>query len=529
MMAFLKARWKLITIVVVVLALAVGGYFGWQTYTAQQTAATAIARTGEVTQVTAVTTVDSSGTVSPIQSSTLAWKITGTIAQVNVKVGDKVKNGDALMLLDPLTVPQTVIQAQSDLIGAKKALDDLIKPPALTVATARKTVADAEGALKTANDALLTLTSSADSSYFDAVNNAKLAVASAEGNLQLTNVSADVQSYYSQVATTNRAYSDFLKAKEKYDNSNNSQESYDAMKRAEAVYQNALSQQQVYELRITMDKSSKSDALAKAQKTLSDAQTNLNYAINGPTSIELAKAKANVEVAQAQLADAKDKLNKLLSGADPRDIASAMAKLQAAQSSADSLMIKAPFDGEILQVNYQAGDAALSSNTAIVLANRTKIYVEVLVDESEVTRVKLGSRATVTANPLPDVKIDGIVSRINTIGVVSQGLTKYGVRVDVTKVDPRLLTGMTATVSIITSVNNNALAVPLDAVQNDSGGEFVNRVVNGAAERVTVKSGQLIEDMVLVAGDLRPGDLVQLVRATSTTTTQFGGPGGLGR
>ncbi|MEK7807534.1 MAG: efflux RND transporter periplasmic adaptor subunit, partial [Chloroflexota bacterium] len=204
-----------------------------------------------------------------------------------------------------------------------------------------------------------------------------------------------------------------------------------------------------------------------------------------------------------------------------------MAKLQAAQSSADSLMIRAPFDGEILQVNYQAGDAALTSNTAIVLANRTKIYIEVMVDESEVTRVKLGGRATVTANPLPDVKIDGIVSRINTIGVVSQGLTKYGVRVDVTKVDPRLLTGMTATVSIITSVNNNALAVPLDAVQNDSGGEYVNRVVNGVAERVNVKSGQLIEDMVLVAGDLKPGELVQLVRAISTTTTQFGGPGGI--
>ena len=526
MMAFLKARWKLILLIAGLLLLVGGGYFGWQIYTAQQTAAAALARLGDVSQTTAVSTVDSSGTVNPIQSSTLAWKITGTIAQVNVKVGDKVKSGDALMILDPLTVPQNVIQAQSDLIIAKKTLDDLIKPPDLTVANARKAVADAEDALKKANDELRTLTNPADQSYFDAVNDAKLAVASADGNLQLTNVSADVQSYYLQVATTNRAYGDYLKAKEKYDNSNNSQESYDAMKRAEAVYQNALSQQQVYELRITMDKSSKSDALAKAQKKLNDAQTTLSIALGGPTSIDLAKARAKAEVAQAQLADAKDKLNKLLSGADPRDVASAMAKLQAAQASADSLMIKAPFDGEILQVNYQAGDAALTNNTAIVLANRNKIYVEVLVDESEVTRVRLGSRATITANPLPDVKIEGVVSRINTFGVKDQGLTKYGVRVDVTRVDPRLLTGMTATVSIITNVNNNALTVPLDAVQNDSGGEFVNRVVNGIAERVNVKSGQLIEDVVVVTGDLKPGDKVQLVAARSTTTTQFGGPGG---
>jgi HlyD family secretion protein len=524
MMAFLKARWKLITIVMVVLALVAGGYYGWQIYSTQQAAVAALARVGEVSQTTAVSTVDSSGTVSPIQSSNLSWRTTGTVAQVNVKVGDKVKNGDVLMILDPLSVPQSVITAQSDLITAKKTLDDLIKPPDLTVANARKAVADAEGALKTANDELRTLTSPADQSYFDAVNDAKLALTTAQGNLDLSNVSADVQAYYSQVATTNRAYSDYLKAKEKYDNSNQSQEAYDAMKRAEATYQNALSQQQVYELKINMDKSSKTDAVAKAKKKLDDAQATLNVALGGPTSIDLAKARAKVEVAQAQLADAKDKLNKLLAGADPRDIASAMAKLQAAQASADSLMIRAPFDGEILQVNYQAGDSAATSNTAIVLANRTKIYIEVLVDESEVTRVRLGGRASITANPLPDVKIDGVVSRINTIGVKDQGLTKYGVRVDVTRVDPRLLTGMTATVSIVTSVNNNALTVPLDAVQNDSGGEFVNRVVNGVAERVNVKSGQLIDDVVVVTGDLRPGDKVQLVTARSTTTTQFGGP-----
>ncbi|MBI4631790.1 MAG: hypothetical protein HY740_08775, partial [Chloroflexi bacterium] len=52
------------------------------------------------------------------------------------------------------------------------------------------------------------------------------------------------------------------------------------------------------------------------------------------------------------------------------------------------------------------------------------------------------------------------------------------------------------------------------------------RVLNGTTERVSVKSGQLIEDVVVVAGDLKPGDKVQLVQAKSTTTTQFG-PGGL--
>jgi multidrug efflux pump subunit AcrA (membrane-fusion protein) len=93
---------------------------------------------------------------------------------------------------------------------------------------------------------------------------------------------------------------------------------------------------------------------------------------------------------------------------------------------------------------------------------------------------------------------------------------------------------MTASVSVITNVNNNALAVPLDAVQLDSTGEYVNKVANGAATRIGVRSGQLQGDVVVVTvttGELHSGDAVQLIQARAATTggPGFGGPAGPGR
>ena len=85
---------------------------------------------------------------------------------------------------------------------------------------------------------------------------------------------------------------------------------------------------------------------------------------------------------------------------------------------------------------------------------------------------------------------------------------------------------MTANATIVTAVQQNALAVPLTAIQYDNQGEFVNRLnAAGVLERVNVTSGQTINDLVVVQGSLKPGDNVEVVTAAATTTTRnpFGG------
>jgi len=190
------------------------------------------------------------------------------------------------------------------------------------------------------------------------------------------------------------------------------------------------------------------------------------------------------------------------------------------------LTVKAPFDGEVLVVNYHPGDAVSQSLAAVMLANRSQLRVEVPIDEIQISQIQAGDAVTVTLDSLPGLAISGTVGWINPVGSTVQGLVKYTVRVDLAESDPRVLLGMTANVSIVTDVQAGALAVPLDAVQLDQDGEFVNRVkADGTLERVNVVSGQLQGDLVIVAGNLKPGDTVQIVEPVPTNQGLPFGPG----
>jgi HlyD family secretion protein len=71
-------------------------------------------------------TIGATGTVRANQSAVLVWQTTGTVDQVNVKVGDQVNKGDVLASLLQTSLPQNVILAQTDLVSAQQALTDLL-------------------------------------------------------------------------------------------------------------------------------------------------------------------------------------------------------------------------------------------------------------------------------------------------------------------------------------------------------------------------------------------------------------------
>jgi HlyD family secretion protein len=96
-------------------------------------------------------TVGATGSVRAAQSATLNWQISGVVDKVNAKVGDQVHKGDVLATLDPTSLPQNVILAQSDLVTAQKALDDLLNSDT-NRANAWIALRDAQDAYKKAND-----------------------------------------------------------------------------------------------------------------------------------------------------------------------------------------------------------------------------------------------------------------------------------------------------------------------------------------------------------------------------------------
>ncbi|MEK7324000.1 MAG: biotin/lipoyl-binding protein, partial [Chloroflexota bacterium] len=282
-----KRTWLIIGGIVLVLVCA--GVVAFRAFASRQPANAAL-KTGEVTQITAVSSVESSGSVAALQSASVFWATTGTVGTVNVKAGDKVKAGEVLMTVDPATAPQSVILAQADIITAQNALDELLHPTDMAVANARKAVADAQDALDKAKRDLKSVESPAGQSVFDAVSDAKLALDNAQADVQLAANSADAQALNNAAVQVDEAFRFYQDAKAKYDASNEKTEYLALLRQAEAAYNNALANQQTVVLRVQTDQANKDNALKKAQDKYEQAVANLNAAQLGPDANKLAIA-----------------------------------------------------------------------------------------------------------------------------------------------------------------------------------------------------------------------------------------------
>jgi len=224
------------------------------------------------------------------------------------------------------------------------------------------------------------------------------------------------------------------------------------------------------------------------------------------------EAENDLALKKGQLEDAQRKYDRLLAGAFSPDVIAAQAQVDAAQATVNSLSIIAPFDGEVLSVDHRAGDVVNTGELSVNIADMNHLYVEAQVDESDVANVKVGQQAVVTLDAVSDVTLTGSVMSVNPVGKAVGGLVKYTVRVDLDSVDGVFLPlGSTASVVIKVSDTQAVLAVPIVAIQNDSKGEYVWAVRNGASVRVDVAGGAIVRDLVVVTGDLRAGEALEVV------------------
>ena len=134
---------KVIIIIVVVLILLVGGYFLFRQFGPKMGAASASSETQTTPAVrgSLEATVGATGTVRTNQSAVLAWQTSGKVEQVNVSLSGQVVDGDILASLEQMSLPQSIILAQADLVTYQKQLDDLYATAETTKTTALSDIA----------------------------------------------------------------------------------------------------------------------------------------------------------------------------------------------------------------------------------------------------------------------------------------------------------------------------------------------------------------------------------------------------
>jgi HlyD family secretion protein len=271
-------------------------------------------------------------------------------------------------------------------------------------------------------------------------------------------------------------------------------------------------------------------SLYNAKQNYNTAVANYNWSIGKPTDNNVNLAEANLAIAQAQLEDAQRQWNILKDGPDPNSIAVAQAKVDAAQATVDMLSVITPFDGDVVAVYNQSNDLVDTSTLAAIIANRKTYSINVQVDETDITKIKVGQAVEVKLDALPDLKLTGVVDSVSLFGQSVSGVVKYDVFVSVQGDKTDLPLGATANVTIQVSQPTTALAVPITAVYSDDQGDYVLLVSGGIQKRVSVQSGDIVGNLVAVTGELKEGDKVLLAQTTtaSTTGTTQRGPGFFG-
>lgn len=280
-------------------------------------------------------------------------------------------------------------------------------------------------------------------------------------------------------------------------------------------------------------------ALDNAQKTYERRKA--LFAQGGISKKELEASQLAVVTAEddAKMAEASSSIHGGVT--NPGDITVARAKALQAQNRLANLdaqagyaVIRAPFNGVVIEQFQHQGDFANPSTKILTLADASTLIAKVEVSEATAATLKAGDAVTVSPDELPDQRLSGSIS------LVGRGADAQSRSVEVWVVVPnpggRLRPNGVAHVAIASQATGNAVVVPssavtLDATNASSGTVMVVDARSVAHEvkvttgirsggRTEVKSGLAGGEMVVTEGNygLPDGTKVALPGAEAEST-----------
>jgi HlyD family secretion protein len=141
------------------------------------------------------------------------------------------------------------------------------------------------------------------------------------------------------------------------------------------------------------------------------------------------------------------------------------------------------------------------------------------VDEADIDRVNVGMEADVTLDSFPGESFTTKVTHINSAAQpTATGGTIFPVELAMTDTAKSILIGMKGDATIKVSSIPSALTIPLEALFNENGTNFVYKVVDGSKlAKTTITIGAQTDTDVEVIEGLKSGDVVALASPTTYT------------
>jgi HlyD family secretion protein len=364
----------------VILVLAIGTYAGIQ----WRDRGVTIVQTGKVVKLDSlVQTVSASGEIKPLKYINITANTIGRIAEIAVKEGDHVKQGDLLL-------KQESVQSSADLRGSQALLQQFID--------------DAEG----------------------------LEAAYRSAEAQLKTAQADLV----------RAQADFEKARLDFERNEN------------LLKEGLIPKSQFDQMKASFE-------VARAQVDSAQARVLQSQALLNQADKARVSGRSRINQQNATIAKVSDLV--------------------------DKTVYLAPITSVVTSLPVRVGESAVPGiqnaigSNLMTLADLSVITAEVKADETDIVNVKLGQEAEVTVDALPNKIFRGKVTEVGSSALnrssgqaAGSGITNptssqqeaKDFKVVVTLLDPSdmLKPGLSTTAKITTAVQDNVLAIPIQAL-----------------------------------------------------------------
>ncbi|MBH8561441.1 efflux RND transporter periplasmic adaptor subunit [Nostoc sp. CENA67] len=362
-------------------------------------------------------TVSANGTVKPERSINLSPKNSGVLKRLLVKEGDIVKQGQILANMDDSNLQGQLTSAKGQLAQAEANLQKA------QAGNRPQDIAQAQAQLDEAQANLEKVRA----------GNRSQDIAQAQARLQ------------SAQAAFNKAEDDFRRNQQLYT--------------AGAISLQTLNQTRA-------DRDSAQAAVNEAQQALA-----LQKAGSRPEDIEQAKAVVNQRQQALALLKAGTRTEDI--DAARAQVTSARGSLQNIQAQINDTIIRAPFDGVVTKKYADPGAfvtpttassdvSSATSSSILALASTNEVVANLA--ETNVSKISLGQKVTITADAYPGKTFEGKVSQIAAQAVVEQNVTSFEVRVSLADPERLLRSGMNVSADFQVGQLENVLVVPTASV-----------------------------------------------------------------
>lgn len=387
----------------------------------------------------------------------LAFEIPGRLADVRVREGDAVEQGQVLAALDGAELEAVADQAVA---AAEAARSDATRARA-AVEAARQQAQQAGAAVQVALANLQQLQAGARGEELRQAAAAVAAAASARDQARRT---LAIQEQLFRQGAVARSQVDAARAQ---------------LEAAEAQYAQAVAQH---------------DAVRAGAR---------------PEAVEAASQQVVQAEAAARAAAANVRQTEAIASASAATVRQADAAARAARARAGRARISAPFAGLVSRV-YLTPGSPVAPNIPVAALIASGGWITADVEEDHIDVVRLNQPASVTADAYPDQVFSGRVTRIGGRVEFRGGIRTVRVRIDLDAPEA-LRAGTSVDVGLVLSRLPGALLLPIEAIQpGENGLYFVLVIDQGILRRRQVELGERNEFYADALTGLREGEIVAI-------------------